>query len=201
MIKSNLFKVAEENERGDSFPSCLVWMPCEKDGPPSGLQEAVNLCGASAPAWPNHHEPSWGPCLLSQQERPGEFDCFPFSFVSAPDSRVCRWRVMSWNNQGQLRLGNWDTARRSFLTLQSRVGGEIILSWCYEMCTVKIWPSLYNPGLMFFWALFSSLSRIYPGKKNLKRKYRYVCLFITESLCCASETNIVNQLPFNKKIF
>ena len=29
--------------------------------------------------------------------------------------------------------------------------------------------------------------------------YIYMYMYITESLCCTSETNIVNQLYFNKK--
>lgn len=31
--------------------------------------------------------------------------------------------------------------------------------------------------------------------------YIYVCMNITEFLCCILETNIVNQLYFSKKIF
>ena len=36
------------------------------------------------------------------------------------------------------------------------------------------------------------------GKEYIKNVYIYIC--ITESLCCIAETNIVNQLYFNKKI-
>lgn len=35
-------------------------------------------------------------------------------------------------------------------------------------------------------------------EKNLERKYTYVYVSITESLCCTPKTNIVNQLYFIK---
>ena len=35
-------------------------------------------------------------------------------------------------------------------------------------------------------------------EENVKKKYRFICMGITESLYCIPEANTVNQLYFNK---